>query len=261
MTTARVLFLGQKWLGDRAFARLVAAPGLDVRAAVTNTTADVWWGTRGVFDHARATAIPVLANDDRGEEQIAALIRKHAVDLILSVQHPWILSEEILDLVEGRAYNVHSARLPDLGGHNACNHAILQNHEDFTVTAHRMTVAADAGDVVSEETFSVPEGIHARALYDLALAAGDRLVARLLAQLAAGAPLGRRVVGEGGCFYTRGSLDELRDVTAVTDDAELERRVRALYFPPFEPAYRTVRARRVYLLPAGFESHAQEFAG
>ena len=65
----------------------------------------------------------------------------------------------------------------------------------------------------------------------------------------------------GGAFHPRSSLEPLRDVTGVTDETELDTRVRALYFPPFEPAYRRVGDVRAYLLPAGFERYAHEFRG
>ena len=47
-----------------------------------------------------------------------------SVDLILSIQYNWVVATETIDLVKGRAFNLHNARLPDYKGYNSISHAI-----------------------------------------------------------------------------------------------------------------------------------------
>ena len=259
----RVVFLGQKWLGDRCFERLLAArsEGVEVVGAVSNAEPTAWWGTNGVRLRAGAERVVFLDNGRPDHEAVERLVRETRADVLVAVQHPWILPASTLVHVGGRAFNLHSAPLPGYGGHNACNHALLNGEPDFGVTLHRMVEQVDAGPVVVERRFPVEAGAHARSLYDVALAAGEDAFGQLAAALAAGEELPESPLPPGGAFHPRSSLEPLRDVTGVTDETELDTRVRALYFPPFEPAYRRVGDVRAYLLPAGFERYAHEFRG
>lgn len=203
----------------------------------------------------------VLSNEKRDAAALETRLRSERVDVILSVQHPWILPGTTLELVGGRAFNVHSAKLPEYGGHNAVNHALLNGERRFTSTVHWMTTEVDAGAVAFEETFEIEPDDHARGLYERGIDAGQTVFERLLSALVTGAEVPRRPLAGGVRFYRRDSLDGLRDVTELEDSSVRALRARALFFPPFEPAYLWEAARKTYLLPAGFAPYVHEFSG
>ena len=61
------------------------------------------------------TLLPLKVTD-RQESVLKEFLLDLRPDFILSVQHPWILSSEILGLVGGRALNLHNARTPQYRG-------------------------------------------------------------------------------------------------------------------------------------------------
>lgn len=257
----RVLYLGQKWIGERCFELLIRHPRIEVCAAVTNPTPSRWWRTNAVWNRAQVLGIPVVSNEERNEEALGELVAVHRPAAILSVQHPWILPASLLEAVEG-AFNLHSARLPDYGGHNAVNHVLLNGEDTHTVTAHWMAASVDSGDVVFEETIRVEPTDTARRLYERALPAGETAFGRLLDAISAGIDtVPRRPLHGPVRFYPRSSIDSEREIVSLADARDVELRSRALYFPPFEPAFHVIDGRRHYVLPAGFAEFASEMAG
>lgn len=251
MTRPRVLFLGQKPFGEAAWERLREDGGgaVEVAAVVTNFSADaagVWWGSRRIAD--TAAGMPVIDNAERNEAALAEVILRYHIDLILCVQHPWVLSPVVLKLVDYRALNFHNAALPRYRGYNAVNHALLDRADRFTCTVHWMADEVDAGDMALECSFPIDPAETALSLYAKAHHAGLRLFDEVLAHLRDGRELPRRSMSAGGCFYGRRSIDRLREIRDPASP-ELALKARAFFFPPFEPAYVIAGGRCHYVLP------------
>jgi methionyl-tRNA formyltransferase len=206
--------------------------------------------------------LPVISNETRNDGEIAELIRTLRPDALVAVQHPWIIPRETLDLVRGAAFNLHSAKLPDYRGHNAANHAILDRAPTSTVTLQWMAPEADMGPVAFEETFETVADDTARSLYERGLSAGEFAFGRFLDALAAGPDsVPRRALVGTGRFFPRSSIDDEREIRDPSDPDEVDVRSRALFFPPFEPAFFVADGRKHYVLPPGFVRFASEFGG
>ncbi len=246
----RVIFLGQKTVGERCLRVLSEASGaLDIVGVASNTDTSVWWGSAGVFDFATQEGVPFIANDERREAELLALIADQSATAVISVQHPWILSASVLDAVDRRAWNLHNAKLPDYQGYNAANHAILNGDNAFTSTVHWMTPEADAGEVAFTETFPLTGRETAASLYDKAIEAGVAAFRRLVECLRTGEPVPREPLRGQVRFYARTSTDALRRIDNPADPDELDRKARAFWFPPFEPAFIEARGRRFHVAP------------
>ncbi len=247
------VFLGQKPIGERCFARLRACAGrIRLVGAVSNIGSDApynWWKSDAIHRACMRDGIPFVSNERRNEEALAELIGAHGANAIISVQHPWILSAAILKLVGFRAFNLHNAKLPDYRGYNSISHAILNGDQTYTSTIHWMAETVDTGDIAFEETVAIESDDTARSLYDRACAAGERGFERLIDHLQRGADIPRVPIAGEGRFFGRRSLDALREVVDPGDPREVDRKTRAFHFPPFEPAYCTVDGARRYLIP------------
>ena len=139
-------------------------------------------------EQAGRAGIPFLANVVRAEQEIANLIDRTGADTLISVQHPWVLAESLLQAVSMRAFNLHNAPLPSYRGHNAANHD--SNGElEFAATIHWMAPEPDAGPIAFEERFSIREDETARLLHARAAEAGLAAFGRLADALAAGAEI------------------------------------------------------------------------
>ena len=207
-------------------------------------------GSAAVREQAGRAGIPFLANVVRAEQEIANLIDRTGADTLISVQHPWVLAESLLQAVSMRAFNLHNAPLPSYRGHNAANHAILNGELEFAATIHWMAPEPDAGPIAFEERFSIREDetrlapcTHAR----------PRQVSRLsvasLMRWQRGPRFRAVLLYEGGALYPRDSLNGLRRIEHPEDLEELDRKARAFYFPPFEPAYVVVEGRKLHVVP------------
>lgn len=251
-----ILYLGQKTIGEQCFDILLEhCPPLSVKAAVSNGSPDaVWWKSAGVRERCDADGISFIDNRERNEDAILGLIRELGIDTIISVQHSWILPAPILDAVNGQAFNLHNAKLPDYKGYNACNHALLNRDETFTSTIHWMVPQVDAGALTFEETFPIAPDETAISLYQKAEQAGLRAFKRLARTLAQGADVPATPMQGDGRFYTRTSIEELRRITDPADLDEVALKARAFHFPPFEPAYILKGDRVTHVTPQDVES-------
>lgn len=241
----RILFLGQKPLGEKCFDLLRRK--LDVCGVVTNTTQDVWWGSRGIYDQCIGTSLPLIDNAEQHEKNIAQLIKDREIDTLISVQHSWILSDALLELVNYRAFNLHNAKIPDYRGYNACNHALLNGDQTFTSTIHWMVPKVDMGAIAFEEVLPIATNETAQSLFDKAQDAGFRVFELLVDCLVETRDIPKiPLVGEGH-FYGRNDLEPSRQIQNPHDPEEVDRKSRAFHFPPFEPAYILVNGEKQHV--------------
>ncbi len=245
----RVLFLGQKPIGERCFDALMARGALEVVGVVTNLGLDNWWRSRGVADRAQAAELPIVANEKRNEAALLALLEDSGTDVLLSVQHPWVLPSSILAATQGRAWNLHLAPLPEYKGWHACSHALLQRDARFGVTLHRMDPELDSGPWAYKGEFAIGPSDTALDLYRQAEQIGYELFLRLLDDLAVGREPPRTHLGSAGRLYRRAELDRFREVDLSAGAEEVDRVARAFHFPPFEPAYIRFGQRKIHLVP------------
>ena len=64
------------------------------------------------FDRLNKLSAFAIGEKSVNEEQIKTLIRSAKPDFILSIQYPWILSAEVLNLISGKVLNLHNAGIP-----------------------------------------------------------------------------------------------------------------------------------------------------
>lgn len=248
----RVLLLAQKPIGEACFALALEAPGIAVVGACSNVSPTVWWGTSGVHDACRARGLPLVDNAERAEDALLDLIARSGAEILISVQHAWILSQRVIDAVGGRAFNLHMARLPQYKGYHPFAHAILNGDAHYAVTIHWMAARVDSGAIAYEAEFPIGPADTAADLYRRAEAESLGLFRHLLADLGEGRmPPARPLAGEHR-FYSRHSIAAIARIADPTDPVEVDRKARALYFPPFPPAYLDLGGTRVFVLPSTF---------
>ncbi len=244
----RVLFLGQKPVGESCFDLLLKSE-LEVCGVVSNIAENGWWGTGDIVKKAGARNIPYYYNNRPVNDQIKKLIKCRRIDLILCVQHPWILPKEILEAVDYQAFNLHNGKLPEQKGCNAVNHSILDGAKTHYSTLHWMVEEVDAGNIIMCSEVEIEAHDTAKSLYEKTCISCTRLFEAFLSCLEANVVNpGAVQVGESH-FYPRNSLDECREIRNAGVMDFLEIKSRALYFPPFEPAYIVRSGAKFYILP------------
>ena len=223
----RVLLLARKPIGELVY-RAIAD---DVAGLVTNREPEGWWAS----SFADAATCPLY--DDVTPELAAQF------DAILSVQHPKRISRDVLDAVRWSAWNLHLAPLPEYGGYNGPTLAILHGDAEYGATLHWLDEGLDTGDIAYEARFPIEPTDTAQSLYRKAEDAGLGLVRKLAADWT---PEAHQQDRGKARYYGHGLEDGLRH---IWDMADVSRKARAFYFPPFPPAYIEEDGRRYAVTP------------
>lgn len=249
--TAKLLICARKPIGELCFERALATRDDEIMIAgvTSNVQPEGWWGSSSIAARALALGLPFHPSDKKDNAGLLTFMRQIRPSVLLSIQHPWILSTAVLDVVEGRAFNLHLAPLPAYKGWNGCSHAILNREPAYGVTLHWITEALDSGNVAYESRFPIAADETAKSLYAKSATAGLSLFEQLLRDLAAGCtPPRHPMIGEGR-LYRRRDLDAFREIAHGFDAETIDLRARALYFPPYEPAFIRVASRKTYVVP------------
>lgn len=259
MTT--IAFMGSHPLGEQCLEVVTDHPDVDVEVVVTyGPDVDTWWNGC-LYDLATDLGHDVVTIPE--EDQVF----ERDVDYLLSVYYPNILGPELLDHPNDAAINLHQAELPRYRGSNVFSHAIMNARDDdhwrYGTTMHFMAEEVDAGDVIAREFVSIEADDTARDLYERITEASVDLFAEMLPAMVSGEILAMGTPqsafpGER-YFYTKASLDGEKEIARdrlADPDEQLAvyDKVRALDFPPFEPAWVTVGGQKIYLTAADYES-------
>tara|TARA_B100000686_G_scaffold342679_1_gene422276 strand:+ start:752 stop:1552 length:801 start_codon:yes stop_codon:yes gene_type:complete len=247
MSRFRIAFFGEGRISAEALQLISDVPFMsefEVGLLVTSETVRRSAIERGVV----SDSVPFISNSRRYVEETLSVIEKTDIDIVLSVQHIWILAPEILDAVGGNAFNLHNAQLPEYKGYNSVSHAIINGDETFHSTLHWMDPVVDSGDIAFEGVIPILPDDTAVSLYERSVASAVEQV-RLLLQGVKEGHVPRRPLEGDGRFYRRGELETLKNLTQVSDEMEIDRLVRGAFFPPHEPAYVEKSGRKHYLLP------------
>jgi methionyl-tRNA formyltransferase len=170
------------------------------------------------------------------------------IDLVISFLFWNLIREPLLSLGRIGCINFHPAPLPDFRGVGGYNVAILEGLREWGVSCHFVDEGVDTGDLVEVERFPIdPE---AETAFSLDLYSQEQLLAlfrRVAAKALAGEPLPRQPqAGLGPTRHiTRAELESLRVVRPGDD---LERKLRAFWYPPYPGAVLEVDGRALTLV-------------
>lgn len=253
-------FFGSHPLGERCLERLHDHPEVDVSVVVTYPRDyDGWWDG-SVHELAAELGYDVLTLDEETQ------VLDYPVEYLLSVYYPNILGPDLLDHPSELALNLHQAELPRYRGSNVFSHSIMNAREDdywqHGTTLHVMAEDVDAGDVIDREFVEIIERDTARSLYEKTREASVELFERQLPNVVSGEVHSQRTPQSEfdgpRYFYNKSSLDGLKEIAPeeLADEGrevELYDRIRALDFPPHEPAYTRLDGRKVSLTRRNYE--------
>jgi methionyl-tRNA formyltransferase len=107
-------------------------------------------------------------------------------DLLCVASFPWLLQRDVLHLARFGAINVHPALLPRHRGILPLFWIYHADDRETGVTVHRMSEAADQGDILLQSRFELPRGLPVDELNRCNAAVTGPLLARALAAIASG---------------------------------------------------------------------------
>jgi len=130
--------------------------GFDVAALVTHEddpNEKIYFDS--VAEFAKTKGIPVFTPSSPNTSEFIVILNEMKPDAIFSFYYRQMISQKILDTVNGKAYNLHGSLLPKYRGRCPINWAILNGETEHGVTLHVMVKSADAGDIVDMQSFPI----------------------------------------------------------------------------------------------------------
>jgi len=167
------------------------------------------------------------------------------VDVVISFLFWKLIREPLVSLGRIGCLNFHPAPLPDLRGLGGYNIAILEGMSEWGVSCHFVDEDFDTGDLVEVERFPIDPD--SETAFSLDLESQERLLGlfqRVMARALAGEELPRTPQGRGR-YVDRAELEELRRVRPGDD---LDRKLRAFWYPPYPGAVVELDGRELTLV-------------
>jgi methionyl-tRNA formyltransferase len=258
MNDVSLAFLGSHPLGERCLELLTEREDVSVEIVVTYPPVEDNWWDGNLYETASDLGHDVVPISK--EEAVL----DHEIDYLLSVYYPNILGPELLDHPREAPLNLHQAELPRYRGSNVFTHSILNARDDdywkHGTTLHVMAEEVDAGDVIDRRFAEIEETDTAWSLYRKVRTKSVELFRDSLPKIASREIQKERTLQSEfdgpRYFYRKSSINGMKEIPfeqLQAGSVEVYDRIRALDFPPHEPAYTRIQGEKVYLTLTGYQ--------
>jgi methionyl-tRNA formyltransferase len=141
------------------------------------------------------TSILEINSFKKSQGEIISFIKKLDVDCYISVAFPFILSPEILSLVN-YPINVHTGAIPRYRGHHPISAAFLNDEAYQATTVHIMEPEVDSGSILHQDFIKVENEDNIVTVRDKLIDLSLKLLLVTIDQLEQGVLYSRKQVGE-----------------------------------------------------------------
>jgi methionyl-tRNA formyltransferase len=237
----KAVFMGKcKRSAARALEWLVER-GAEVAAVVAAEPDDLTVDSQRLDLVAERHGLPLVTDEDL----YASIDEYEDVDVVISFLFWKRIRRPLIELGRVGCLNFHPAPLPDIRGVGGYNVAVLEGMSEWGVSCHFVDEDFDTGDIVQVDRFPIdPERTTALSLDIQSQRRLGALFEDVMTRVLAGEQLPRRPQGEGR-YFSREDFERLRVVRPGDD---LERKLRAFWYPPWPGAVAEVEGRLVTLV-------------
>lgn len=234
-----VLFMGRKSVAAKALEWLYHQENIKIYGVITDSHLSI----SPTREMALKLGIPILTRD-MVENQI--LEKGVGFDLAVSLLYWQKIRTPILKSAKKGVVNFHPAPLPDYKGTAGYNLAILEGLDRWAVTAHYVDEDIDTGDIIKINSFDISredetvDSIERKSQYylfetfkeivSLAIQTTDRL------------PSKQNI---GGRYISRHEMESMK---AIKEEDDIERKIRAFWYPPYDGAYIEIDGKKYTLV-------------
>ncbi len=230
--------MGRKPTACKAM-RFLIEKGADVVGVVAPDPSEEVQGPPYLAVEAKKAKIPVVSD----EWIYDALLHKKKIPFSLQ-NIDWIISflfwkkirKPLIQLPRQGCLNFHPAPLPEFRGLGGYNFAIYEKLKFWGAAAHYVNENFDEGDMVKSKKF--PIDLKIETAYSLEQKT-QKILLDLFCEVASlilkGKPLPRMPQGLGR-YINRKTMEALRVITEKDSLEEIDRKVRAYWFPPYHGA-------------------------
>ncbi len=185
----RVVFMGTPDIAATCLKKILA-DGFEVVGVYTQPDRPKGRGMKMVFSPVKEVAIahniPVFQPENFRSEETVAQLRDLKPDVCAVVAYGRILPQKVLDIPAYGCINIHASLLPQYRGSAPYQWAVLDGLTETGVTAQRMALEMDAGDVIDVAKTPIGENETAGELLDKLAGLGADLLSRTLTSVSEG---------------------------------------------------------------------------
>ncbi len=183
-----------------------------------------------------------------GEEAFRVRDLAIQADLAVSWLYDKKIREPFISTPKCGCINFHPAPLPEYRGCGGCNLAILHKASEWGGTVHFVDERFDEGDIIREKKF--PIDYRTETAYSLKQKTNQtlyELFEEVLAQMRDKKEIKREKQNRNqGCYYKKNDVLKLMKIDVENDD--LDAKIQAFWFPPYEGAYIEINGKHYTLV-------------
>lgn len=223
-----ILFMGRKPVASRALEWLYERDDVNVVGVIT----DSHLSTSPTRDMALKFGIDVMNRDD-AERRIRD--GELNFDLCVSMLYWQKIRSVVISSAKKGVINFHPAPLPEFKGTAGYNLAILENHKTWAVTAHYVDEEIDTGAIIELSWFALDqEQETAQSLERKAQPELLNQFKRVVSKALDADELLPSVSNIGGRYINRAEMESMKELKPGDD---VERKIRAFWFPPYDGTF------------------------
>lgn len=235
----KVLFMGRKRVAADALEYLLSSPSVEVVGVLTDSHLDI----SPTSDVARRERLPLFSFDEA-----LALIKtgELSYDLGLSMLYWRKLRDEFLTMPCLGNINFHPAPLPQYKGTAGYNMAIMDELDEWAATAHYIDDDIDTGGILDLFRFSIFARTEtAQSLERKTQPFLIELFKKTLHSVLDSGRLLETAPNSGGRYISRVEMEEMKEVKSGDD---VNKKIRAFWFPPYHGANIKIDGRQFTLI-------------
>ena len=239
----RVGVAGARWLGVNCLLFLRQNKSIEIpHICFPEKKEKVWWNDVVDEDETRKMGFKITPWKEWQNLEF---------DLVFSVLHGRIFKSDHLKNSKLGVINLHPAPLPKYRGCNSYAHAIMNGESEYGVTMHYVDEGIDDGPIIAQNVFKIDKRDSGYSLYRKSQVSAFALFKKFSPKIIELAKEGKRLSSKVQAetyahYYKRDSLKNKRAELFWKKD-KLYNFIRALDFPPFEPAYFLLNGEKIYL--------------
>lgn len=150
-------------------------------------------------------------------------------DMICSIYYRYIISENVIDAVKGKIFNLHPSLLPDYKGCSSLTWALINGEKEVGFSYHYINKGIDTGNIILQKKIKVEDWDTQINLYQRAMFEASKYFIEVFDKVNNG------YAGEeqqaGGEYYKRGCPHDGK-IDPSWEPNKIERFIRAMTYPP-----------------------------
>ena len=185
----KVVFMGTPDIAATCLKKLLA-DGFDVVGVYTQPDRPKGRGMKMTYSPVKEVAlaqeIPVYQPENFRSDEVVQQLADLQPDVVAVVAYGRILPQRVLDIPTCGCVNIHASLLPQYRGSAPYQWAVLDGLAETGVSAQRMVLEMDAGDVIDAAKTPIGENETAGEVLDRLAVLGADLLSRVLDRIAKG---------------------------------------------------------------------------